>query len=395
MNKFKLIALLNLIFSLLSFQNYAFASQDKMIFWNQVQKGTNIFNRQVLREDIKAAKSYGIAFIRLAPDKFLSKKRDFLIGNADNYNGLVPEDLKTLINILDICADEQMPVILTMLSLPGSRWKQNNNDKDDLRLWQDTSFQQQAAKFWQDLAVNLQNHPAIIGYNILNEPHLERLYNKADTHTYFDDVRQKEIQQKLFSFYRLVIDNIRIVDKNIPIILDSSAYGDAKTFKYFKTHNDPNILYSFHMYEPYEYTNYKTNKGKFTYPGNIHNVFWDNKALSNYMEYVYSFQKANNIPSNRILVGEFGAHRTSKGLPKYFSDLINIFIKNGWHFAFYAFREDTWDGMDYELGDKKLPWSYWQAVEKGGNPKLDRNSEYPQFQVLKEAYSYSSKLFIP
>ncbi|WP_280143519.1 hypothetical protein [Wolbachia endosymbiont of Frankliniella intonsa] len=39
-----------------------------------------------------------------------------------------------------------------MLSLPGSRWKQNNNDKDDLRLWSDQAFQKQAAKFWQDLA---------------------------------------------------------------------------------------------------------------------------------------------------------------------------------------------------------------------------------------------------
>ncbi|WP_264377597.1 hypothetical protein [Wolbachia endosymbiont (group B) of Philonthus cognatus] len=54
-----------------------------------------------------------------------------------------------------------------MLSLPGSRWKQNNNDKDDLRLWSDQAFQKQAAKFWQDLAKELKDHPAIVGYNIL------------------------------------------------------------------------------------------------------------------------------------------------------------------------------------------------------------------------------------
>jgi hypothetical protein len=44
-----------------------------------------------------------------------------------------------------------------------------------------------------------------------------------------------------------------------------------------------------------------------------------------------------------------------KGLAQYFLDLIAIFKKNGWHWAFYAFREDCWDGMDYELGDGQLP----------------------------------------
>ena len=383
-----LVALLaGLTFSLINPQNYiALAAKEKIDFWDQSQKkGANIFNRQIAREDIKAAKSYNIAFIRLTPDKFLSAQRDFLIGDADNYTGLVAEDLKELIKILDICAEEQMPVVLTMLSLPGSRWKQNNNDKDDLRIWNDVNFQQQAAKFWKDFAAELQDHPAIIGYNILNEPHLERLYNTASTHIH--ETRQEEVQQKLFDFYKLVIANIRSSDKTTPIILDSSAYGDPKTFRHFKIHNDTNILYSFHMYEPYEYTNQQMNKGKFSYPGKIHNTYWNKEALNSYTDYVRSFQKTNNIPSNRILVGEFGGHRTSKGLPDYFRDLMNIFNKNGWHFAFYAFREDVWDGMDYELGDKKLPWEYWQAVEKGETPKLDRNPDNPVFKVLKEVYS--------
>ncbi len=64
-------------------------------------------------------------------------------------------------------------------------------------------------------------------------------------------------------------------------------------------------------------------------------------------------------------MGEFGGHRASAGLAEYFQDLIDIFQENSWHYAFYAFRENTWDGMDYELGDKKLPWSHWQSVEKG------------------------------
>jgi hypothetical protein len=75
----------------------------------------------------------------------------------------------------------------------------------------------------------------------------------------------------------------------------------------------------------------------------------------------------------------------SAGLEQYFEDLISIFTEEGWHFAFYAFREDVWDGMDYELGDKKLPWSYWKAVESDQKPQLERRDTYPAFSAIKKA----------
>lgn len=267
---------------------------NKIIFWNKLQKDANIFNQNVLQKDIRAAKNYGITFIRLASDKFPSEERDFLIGNADNYTQLVKKDFNNLKKVLNICTKEKMPVVLTFLSLPGSRWKQNNNGKDDLRLWSNIKFQKQAANFWKDLVLELRNYPIIVGYNILNEPHPERIYDA----------------------------------KNTPIILDSSSYGDPRTFKYLKTHKDANILYSFHMYEPYEYTNHKANNNRFSYPGKINATYWNKKTLRDYMLEVINFQKANYVPNNRILVGEFSCYRKTKGLPKYFSDLIEVFKEN-------------------------------------------------------------------
>jgi hypothetical protein len=77
--------------------------QQKMNFWSMPKKGANIFNQSVSHDDIKAAKQYGIEFIRLAFDKFPTTCPDFLIGDADNYNGLIEEDLIQLKQILDIC----------------------------------------------------------------------------------------------------------------------------------------------------------------------------------------------------------------------------------------------------------------------------------------------------
>jgi endoglucanase len=362
---------------------YAGFSEDKLSFWDTPKKGANVFNQTIDLNDIQAAKKYGIQFIRLAPDKFISAHRDFLIGDADNYDGLIKQDLEKLKQILNACYKEKIFVVITMLSLPGSRWKQNNQDQDDLRIWKEDKFRQQAARFWYDLALELKEHPAVVGYNILNEPHPERVFSSEAVS--INTVRQPEVQSMLHDFYKLIIQNIRLNDKLTPIILDSSAYADSKTFEQFIAHDEKNILYSFHMYEPYAYTNHKIKKGQFQYPGNIMGIEWNKNELQKYMLAVTHFQKHYNIPSNRILVGEFGANRMSKGIDQYFKDLISIFTEEGWHFAFYAFREDTWDGMDYELGNKKLPWSYWQAVENGQRPILERKDSYPAFSIIKQA----------
>lgn len=376
------IALMFFVLLMISNITYAAIVSPKINFWDMPQKGANVFNQSISLNDIQAARKYGIKFIRLAPDKFISAHRDFLIGNADDYRGLIKQDVEKLRQILDMCYKEQMPVVITMLSLPGSRWKQNNQDQDDLRIWKEDKFKTQAANCWQDLAAELKDHPAVVGYNILNEPHPERIFSSDAIH--INTIHQAEVQRMLYDFYKLMINSIRLSDKHTPIILDSSAYADSKTFEQLKAHDDKNILYSFHMYEPYEFTNHKTNKGQFQYPGIIMGKQWNKEALENYMVAVTGFQKLYNIPRNRILVGEFGAHRLSPGLDKYFEDLISIFIKEGWHFAFYAFREDTWDGMDYELGNKKLSWHYWKAIENGQKPHLERKGNDPVFAIIQK-----------
>lgn len=357
----------------------------KFAFWDSQVKGCNIFNQNVDRETLQAAKQHGIQFIRLAPDKFASKEKDFLLGDADNYQAIAKGDLEKLKDVLNLCAEENLPVVLTMLSLPGSRWKQNNDGKDDLRIWSHSDFQRQAAEFWKDLAQELKDHQAIIGYNILNEPHPERLYNTHDSSVF--NVKQETVQIQLHNLYEAIITSIRSVDSQTPIVLDSSGYADPGTFTSLKPHKDPYLLYSFHMYEPYSYTNKTENAGRYSYPGSVENKMWDTKALEKYMEPVFEFQNKHKICANQILVGEFGAHRTSPGIDTYFKDLTHIFNKYKWHFAVYAFREDTWDGMDYELGDKRLPGSYWEAIEKGEKPNLKRYPDNPTFKLLRSEWN--------
>ncbi len=362
--------------------SFGYSDENKATYWQPQRKGANFFNKTPTEDWFIAAKEAGIQFARLCCDKWQSESRDFLLEDADSFRMIPATDFEVLKNALDQAYHHNVKIVITLLSLPGSRWKQNNNDQDDLRIWQDEKYQTQAILFWKELASLLKEHPAVVGYNILNEPHPERLFG-------IDDFREIEFQKwyqvvegslaDLNLFYKKVASAIREVDSTTPIILDTGLYATPWAISYLHPINEQGILYSFHMYEPYAYTTRKINNGKYEYPGSLPtqlvdaeanfgkepSIHWDEKALQEFLEPISLWQKKFQIPSSQILVGEFGCDRTSKGAENYLESLIRIFDTHHWHWAFYSFREDCWDSMDYELGKDKLPWKYWEALKQG------------------------------
>lgn len=367
------------------------AESSKLDFWNQQRRGANCFNKAITTNYFQAAQAAGIEFLRLAPDKWKSQQRDFLIGNADKFEALVPEDLKQLKLTLDNAHAAGVKVVLTMISLPGARWRQLNGGKNDDRLWRDAKFMAQAERFWTQLAGELKDHPALVGYNPLNEPHPERGDGVGDFWTQ-DIVKWYECRRgSTFDpneFNRRMVAAIRRVDPNTPIVLDAAIYAAAPAFAILEPMNDAGVLYSVHMYEPYEFTNLKQNAGRFKYPGPVEvgdakqRSEWNIAELEKFLKPVTDWAQRHRIPANRILVGEFGCNRTIPGATEYLGDLLTFFEKMRWHWAFYGFREDEWDAMDYECGTEKLPWSYWKAVEAGQNPEFPRQSN-PLWEVLQ------------
>jgi hypothetical protein len=348
----------------------------KREFWSVQRHGTNCFNEKVTQDWWDAARHAGIEFVRLAPNKWLTSHRDFLLGNADHFepDSLVEKDLAQLDAVLDDAQDAGVPVVLTMLSLPGARWRQQNGDKFDLRLWHDSTYWVQSARFWQKLAMHLKDRPDVVGYNILNEP-----------------IPEKAVADRtvLNRFYAIVIAFIREVDSSTPIILDGGEWASPTGLAAITPVDDANVLYSFHFYEPWEYTNLNANDGRLTYPGWVILDSGDTVRLD--MNYVYrallpvaQWQDCHGIAENRILLGEFGCNRRCGGAAAYLHDLIGAVQVNHWHWAFYSFREDTWDGMDYELGARPPGAAYWDAKERGENVNLPRDPDNPIWHEITE-----------
>lgn len=387
MSKFLLLTLVGLAWL---FGGNVLGANPKLDFWNQQRRGANCFNKAITTNYFRAAQAAGIEFLRLAPDKWKSQQRDFLIGNADDFEQLNAEDLQQLKRVLDDAHAAGVKIVLTMISLPGARWRQLNGGKNDDRLWRDAKFMAQAEQFWTQLAGELKDHPAVVGYNPLNEPHPERGDGVSDFWTQ-DIVKWYERRRgSMFDpneFNRRMVAAIRRVDAGTPIILDAVIYAAAPAFAILEPVHDAGVLYSVHMYEPYEFTNLKSNGGRFKYPGSVEvgaakqRIEWNIAELEKFLQPVADWAQRHRVPRSRILVGEFGCNRTIPGAKEYLGDLLTIFEKQRWHWAFYGFREDEWDGMDYECGTEKLPWSYWKAVETGQNPEFPRQPN-PLWEVL-------------
>lgn len=348
-------------------QSCALAADDKMSFWNTQRRGANCFNKVMTADWWSDAKKVGIEFVRLAPNKWASEARDYLIGDADQYNGLVKEDIDHLLNVLADAESNGVKVVVTTLSLPGARWRQQNGDRSDLRLWVDTAYWSQAAAFWRDLALALHGSTNVVAYNILNEPTPELVRN----------VSAETAAQTLDSFYTVVIQAIREVDSITPVLLDGGDWASPDGLSRLSPTSDNRTLYGVHMYEPFAYTNRKSNAGRYCYPGYLagelgDSVQLDSTLIEAILRPVADWQRKHGVPSNRIMLAEFGCHRTSCGAAAYLSDVIAVCEYNGWHWAFYAFREDTWDGMDYELGTRPPSWEYWKALERGDTVALPR-----------------------
>ena len=375
-------------------------AQSKIAFWDSPRHGANLFNQVELKERLMAARRAGVEFVRLAPNKWLngrpeSRRGDFLLGRPEAFVTLDTNDLALLIRVLDDAQTANLKVVLTLLSLPGSRWSQHNGGVQEFALWQDFGRQEKAIDCWRQLAAALKRHPAVVGYNLLNEPCPERATRPrlADWFTGDYEAWQAKVRgtpADLSRFYAKAVRAIREVDGETPIILDSGFYATPWAFKVLEPVSDTNTLYSFHLYEPFAFTSYR-NKGQFVYPGKIPTgesdeppmEQWGRARMASFLKPVLDWQTRWKIPAKRILVGEVGVCRLNEGAARYLDDALTVFSERDWHWAFYSFREDNWDLMDYELGTTKPTAAYWQTIEAGRMPGDDVYRGSAIFDVIQ------------
>ncbi|XP_055329290.1 uncharacterized protein LOC129581980 [Paramacrobiotus metropolitanus] len=206
----------------------------------------------------------------------------------------------------------------------------------------------------------------VVGYDLINEP-----FTATDDESHaadISDVTDPGIENLLFT-YKEMITAIKEVDAATPILIEPTFWAHINALSNFPiislTEIDPSLIVSVHFYEPRKLTYRAQNKRRYGYPGNVpvwdcqHSEVeqWNKGQIRQRLQIAIQWATAHKV---RLCVGEFGICRDTVGAREYLEDFMEACREKGIGAFLYGFRDKYWEGMDYELGVKRIaatgPW---------------------------------------
>jgi endoglucanase len=175
--------------------------------------------------------------------------------------------------------------------------------------------------FWRQIAPHFAGAPSTVAFELLNEPH--------------DKLNGDE-------WNRLFADVLSIVRQTNPartVVVGPTHWNSLKDLPLLKLPDDPNLLVTFHYYEPFHFTH----QGATWVPEvtRLRGISWgtakDRAAIKDDFDRVAVWASANHRP---VLLGEFGAYDKS-GTP-------------------IAMRADWTATARSEAERHQFAWAYWQ-----------------------------------
>lgn len=268
---------------------------------------------------------------------------------------------------LDWCKNYNIKVVISPMTPPGTKHLLATGVDDDL--WHDMTYHDLLDRLWSYISQKYHNrNDVIVGYDLLNEPAAKILPFPSKGPSDYN------------SLIRRLIKTIRKHDVNTPIIVEppvghtstGQSINRLQGIAYLDPPNDPNIIYSPHMYIPGSFTHQGIRKFKtgIKYPGQIGIRYWNKETLREALRPVLEWQKIHNIP---IYIGEFSASRYSgESGERYLRDLIDLFEEYSWSWTYHAWREA----------------SIWDAEINSADPSNHTQTDKtPRLELLKAAFS--------
>lgn len=181
----------------------------------------------ITAEDIKFIRDTGFNTIRVPFNYRLFVTKD----DPLRLEGIGYELLDRVVNW---ARREGLYVVLDMHAAPGGQTGDNIDDSWGYPfLFESEESQELTVRIWRKIAAHYANEPAILGYDLLNEP-IAHFFDTA------------QLNPKLEPLYRKVVTAIREVDKNHLIFLGGAQWDS--NFKVFGPPFDQKLVYTFHKY---------------------------------------------------------------------------------------------------------------------------------------------------
>lgn len=230
------------------------------------------------------------------------------------------EGFDLLQKVVAWCKAEGVWVILDMHCAPGGQTGDNIDDSWGYPwLFQSPQLQERTVALWTKIAGQFSNEPAVIGYDLLNEP----------IATYFDSTALNGLLEPL---YKRIVAGIRKVDTNHVIFLGGSQWDT--NFRIFGPPFGPKLAYTFHKY-------------------------WSDTTQQVIQEYL-DFRSRYNVP---IWMGESGENKDG-----WIASFRGVLERNnvGWCFWPYKKPEATSSLVSFSL-----PEGYSAIITYAESPRAD------------------------
>ncbi|MEO1253873.1 MAG: glycoside hydrolase family 5 protein [Bacteroidota bacterium] len=286
--------------------------------------------------DVKKIASLGFDHIRLPIDE-----EQMWDENGNRHK----EAFKLLQNAIDWCELHDLRVIVDLHILRSHYF-----NAEVKPLWTDPEEQEKFFDLWRDLSKALNQYPNnLLAYELMNEA-------VADDHELWN------------SLVKRAHTAIRKLEPKRTIVIGSNRWQSTDTFDALKVpENDPNILLSFHFYEPFLLTHYNAEwtfldeyNGPVQYPGVIveEEAFQSlsDEAKEKAEEWVGTefnkeellklwkkpIQKAKETGLS-LYCGEFGiiSHAPDEDALDWYRDMIQLFDETGIGFANWNYKSDN------------------------------------------------------
>ncbi len=281
-------------------------------------RGTMLPARATTADDIATLHKWGATLARF------QIMRNWFMDNdcqdLEEYAQWIDSRLDNLADVLGWAETNGMKICVDLHSPPGGK---RPGDRQ-MHMFFEEKYAEAFVETWKRIATRFRGHPAIYGYDLVNEPH------------------QKEPAPiNYWEIQRRAAEAVRAIDPDTPIIVESNLAAAPSAFRYLSPLAMDNVIYQIHLYKPHDYTHQGVR-------GNPVGAVWPDPARGRDREFLRrALQPARDFQlwhHARIYVGEFSAASYAPGAENYLRDCIAIFEEYGWDWTYHAFREaDVWN----------------------------------------------------
>lgn len=302
----------------------------------------------ITENDIKKIAEYGFDHVRLPIDE-----EQMWDENANRH----PDAFRLMTNVIDWCKKNKLRVIVDLHILRSHHF--NAKVKP---LWTEKTEQEKFYNLWRDLSKALHKYPTnLVAYELMNEA-------VADDPEWWNNLIANAVSV------------IRETEPQRSIVIGSNKWQQVGTFDDLKVpENDPNIILSFHFYEPFllthwnaGWTSLKGYTGPVHYPGTIltqreFNALpeklqeivkgwvgksFDKNWIRNQWEKPLRKAKKLGLP---LYCGEFGiiTGPPQEDIERWFRDMIDLFVENNVAYANWNYKSGSFGLLDGDAKPRK------------------------------------------